>query len=1208
MPGRSRTLLRVAAVLLGGLALVYFLFGWFGFEPVARWGLPKFVADRSGRHLAIEQARFDPLRLSVDLRGLRLSEPDGRPLLSLERLFLDFEAASLFKRAYTFDDVQLSAPVVQVEVRADGRLNWLEFVDALAGPAPEQAGAAPAPPRLLVRHLAVEKGRVDLADLRIASGFRTSIDPLQLELDHLSTLPEDRGDYTLSARTGIGASVRWKGSLGLNPVLVTGDIAVDELELARLWPYLKDMLNMAPPQGRAALTVGYRVSHDDRRLNLVLEKLEASIGQLTLGGKADAAPSVVLDMLRLRGGRLDLAKQEASFDSVQVEGGRALAEIGADGRPRMLDWLARTESAPAPAQAASTPVPAASAPAQAAPAPAQAASAAAAAGWRFGIGKVGVDRLALDLADRSFVRPLRAQVGELGLQFKLRGVFGGGDTQLDIDGLGLRLAGIKVSSGSSSAPWLQLASVEVQDGHASLAGREARVAQVVLSGARVEAVRDAQGQVSILQALERSAAPAAAAASTSASAPPAPAPAGPTAPRNDGWHYRIGKVEARDFGLAFREESVNPALSLAFDDINASAEGVSDDLQAALPVRLQFRVRQGGRFEASGKVTPSAGSADLRLKLDDLALVPAQPFLARSTNLVLAGGKAQTAGRLQVQAARFSYDGSLAIRQLRINEAGTGDPILGWKAMTVPRLSATQDRLRIGAVTLDGMDSKLIIFKDRTVNLARLLKREGAPDVPAPAAAAAARRPAAPDYRVDVERVHVSNGAMDFADLSLALPFSARIHGLQGDLVGLSSAPDAAAQLELDGAVDEFGLARAVGQIKLSDPTGYTDVKVVFRNVEMTTLTPYSATFAGRKIQSGKLSLDLEYKIKDRQLAGNNQVVMDKLVLGEKVASPTAANLPLDLAIAILQDSDGRIDLGLPVSGSLDDPQFSYGQIIWKAIVNVLTKIVTAPFRALGALLGVDDSDKLDKISFDAGSASLLPPEREKLANLAKVMARRPGLGLVVQPAYAPQADRAALQEMDLRRAVALKLGRTLAADEEPGPISTAQPDTREALEKLYAERLGAQALATLQKQHQQANPGPPPPTAGGRLVSRLSSLFKAAPPPLPAEDAAKLRGADMHALMLQRLLDAHAIDEARLRELANARAEAIRRDVGGRGVAAERVRIDAPQAREAAEADAGTIATTLGIDAGGASAGSNDAAPAAPVVPPAAPASAAAK
>jgi hypothetical protein len=308
-------------------------------------------------------------------------------------------------------------------------------------------------------------------------------------------------------------------------------------------------------------------------------------------------------------------------------------------------------------------------------------------------------------------------------------------------------------------------------------------------------------------------------------------------------------------------------------------------------------------------------------------------------------------------------------------------------------------------------------------------------------------------------------------------------------------------------------------------------------------------------------------------------------------------NLPLDLAIAILQDSDGKIDLGLPISGSLDDPQFSYGQIIWKAIVNVVTKIVTAPFRALGAMMGLN-TEKLDKIVFDTGSAQLVPPEKEKLANLSKLMAKRPGLGVDVHGSYAPKADREALKELQLRRAVAQEAGLAVPADEEPGPISTAQPATRVALENLYTLHFGADALASLHQRYQQANPEPPPASTSGRMVSRLSSMFKTQPPPLSEEDATKLRGADIHAAMMQRLLDSYAVDDTHLSALAQQRAEAIRGEFGTRGVAAERVHV---LAAEAHEAEGGSVAVALAISSGTAGARAADTAASAAVSGPAA-------
>ena len=334
------------------------------------------------------------------------------------------------------------------------------------------------------------------------------------------------------------------------------------------------------------------------------------------------------------------------------------------------------------------------------------------------------------------------------------------------------------------------------------------------------------------------------------------------------------------------------------------------------------------------------------------------------------------------------------------------------------------------------------------------------------------------------------------------------------------------------------------------------DIKVVFRNVEMTNLTPYSATFAGRKITSGKLSLDLEYKIKKRQLAGENQVVMDKLTLGERVESPTAMNLPLDLAIAILQDSDGKIDLGLPVSGSLDDPQFSYGKIIWKAITNVLTKIVTAPFRALASLFG-GNAEKLEKISFEAGDSVLTPPEREKFNSIKQILGKRPGLALTVHGAWNADIDRPVIQERQLRRAVAEKMGVKLADGEDAGPVSTANAKAQAALETLYAGRFGDAELKSLVARWHQANPDKKAEGGAGQMMSRLKGLFAKKEEPLSADDLARLKGADLHALIYQSLLAKETVGDEALKALAAKRAQAIVDGLVSLGAPRERIKAE---------------------------------------------------
>lgn len=717
----------------------------------------------------------------------------------------------------------------------------------------------------------------------------------------------------------------------------------------------------------------------------------------------------------------------------------------------------------------------------------------------------------------------------------------------------LALAGLRAElprPGAEAVP-LTLGALEVHDTSVDLPGRSLAVARVTLADGRLQALRDAEGRIDLAEALTAAAPPAA--------APPAAPAEAATAP----WHYRVDSVELTGFAAAFRDQGVSPAAELALQDLAVTVTGVSDNLAAPLPVRAAFTVKSGGRFEAEGQVVPAAPAADLQFRLADLALKAAQPYLTPVARLTLAGGQLSADGRARYddQGARFA--GGFRLAGLRLDQTETGKRFLAWKSLSSRDVAATPARVDIGELVLDGLDTTLIVNRDKSVNVARIFNERPA-ETPA-----AAPPPGQAAFVANIARLTLKDGGMDFADLSLALPFGTRIDKLHGAIEGLSSRPGAPGQVELEGQVDDYGLARAVGQLDLFDPTAFMDLKVVFRNVEMTRLTPYSATFAGRKIDSGKLSLDLEYKIKDRQLSGENQVIMDRLTLGERVESPEAKDLPLDLAIAILQDSDGRIDLGLPVSGSLDDPQFSYGAIVWKAIVNVLKKIVTAPFRALFGSGG----EKLENVAFEPGAAALTPPEREKLTRMAAMLAKRPRLSLTVHGVYA-EADRTALQDRQLRRAVATKLGRKVEGEADPGPVATGNAKVQAALEDLYAERVGGAELAALKDGFRKANPGQLEQGAAGKVLSRLSGLFRDKRP-LSEAEVAQLQGADFHAVLFDRLRAREEVPDARLTALAALRGEGVAAALAAAGADTARVTLAAP---EKGEAQDGEVPVKLGV------------------------------
>jgi len=370
-------------------------------------------------------------------------------------------------------------------------------------------------------------------------------------------------------------------------------------------------------------------------------------------------------------------------------------------------------------------------------------------------------------------------------------------------------------------------------------------------------------------------------------------------------------------------------------------------------------------------------------------------------------------------------------------------------------------------------------------------------------------------FPVRISKLRLDNSILDFADLSLRPQFATKIHELNGTITGISSLPGARTQVELDGRVDEYGSSEIKGEINSFNPKQFTDISVVFRNVDMTDLTPYSGKFAGYKIDSGKLSLDLQYKVEDSQLLGENKIIIDTLILGEKVESPDAVKLPLRLAVALLKDANGVIDIDLPVSGNLDDPEFRYGLLIWKALVNMLTKIVTSPFRLLGSLFGGGEEEALDKVSFDPGEYYVPPPEREKLDKVLEALRQRPELTIAVTGRYNSDSDGEVIRELQIRRALAEASGTALEPGEDPGPMDFGNPKTQRGLVGLFVGRYGQEEY--------------------DELTAEMNTSEKPADTRKTAEDPGALGK-----LLYSDLVKREQIDQSSLIKLADERAQAI--------------------------------------------------------------------
>ena len=1111
------------------ILLVYTLAGFFLVPRLVATYVPRYVEQRLGRRAEIGEVRVNPLLLKIEIKKFRLKEADGRPLLGFDRLFVDLElASSIFRAAWTFAEIRLEAPRVEAVISADGRMNIAELLDAL--PKDEPAKQPTAPPRLLVQHAVVQDGVASLTDLSRHSPQTAAVQPINIELHDITTLRERRGPYTISATLRGGGVVGWDGQVSLVPLASAGRLDLRRFPLATAWRFVQDDVAIAEPAGELGATVRYQFAYRDGTTSLKVEGGEVAVRGLVLTERTTNAPLLALDEVDVVGVSGDVIARQLTVPEISVKRGRVAATLARDGS---VNWqrLGTTSASPAP------PV-------------ARPATAAETRPWRVAVEKLRVDDVALALVDESRAAPLALDVGGLSLGLSARLVSGPSGLAGVADNLGLTLARVAVRS-EAKTPLIALERIAVEGGRVDLGARQVAASRVAVNGGGTTILRDAQSGYPLLEALRPAEHPKPARA-------PAPRPATPTPPEKV-WTVALDKLELADHRVTITDRGVSPAVELGLAELKASVRDVRTDGKKPWPFDASFRVVQGGRFTARGSVAPDGRAADATLTLTQLAMTPAQPYVARTTAVVLRSGDVSTAGRLTYRAgadgSSVTYTGSADIDRVAVMEAANTEPVLAWKSLHAEtiRLGLGPDRLEIDEIRLTELDGRLVISQDKTVNVAQLMKPAATPPTAAPAPSAlpttAAGREPGPAFPVTVGRVRLDNSSMNFADLSLVLPFATRIQALNGVVAGLGSDANSRATVKLDGRVDEFGLVKVDGALNALQPKVFTDLAVIFRNVPMSTLSPYSVTFAGRRIVAGTVSLDLEYKIDHSELLGENKVVLHKLQLGERVESPGAMKLPLDLAIAILSDADGRIDIALPVRGNVDHPEFSYGHVIWQALVTVITKVATAPFRALGALFG-GGGEKLEAIAFEPGSDVVLPPEREKLKRVSEVLGKRPALKLTVHGGYDAKLDGEALRALRVRQDLAQRLGVKLKPGEDPGPVALDDAKTQRALEALLTERGGGKAVDDVVGQYEKST---------GKKSDRASRVL-----------ALVGRGGGdrgLYEALYRQLVEMAPLPESELTALAQRRGEAAVRALNeGAGAAAARATAGDTEAAGGAE------------------------------------------
>jgi hypothetical protein len=534
---------------------------------------------------------------------------------------------------------------------------------------------------------------------------------------------------------------------------------------------------------------------------------------------------------------------------------------------------------------------------------------------------------------------------------------------LDVGNVTVTSLGLKPRS--APADYVKLERIEIEGTRVDVARRRVDVARVRLAGGDIQAWLSEQGRVNLLDLAGPAPAAAGATAAGESAAPPAPPAAGTAAAPP--WTVSVPDISVQGLAVSAEDRQVQPAAVVLLKPLNLHVTGFNTAPDDVLEASFDSTVNGSGRVQATGKVSPRAGDLSAHLEAEHLGLAALQPLIAQYTAMTLLKG--ELGARIDVERhgdGYLAFKGDTRIRDLRTVDDALRNDFIRWRDLAIASIDyrSKPARLRIRNVTLVEPYARVIIAPDQTLNIKQVLAAPGArarPAAgPAPAAAAttataagaapapaprappgtAAKRktargkgtstpPAPPPltpFPMSIGTVRFVNGAANYTDLWIKPSFAVSMQSLNGTVTGLSSDPTSRARVQLDGKVEQYSPVSIAGDVNLLSAALYTDIKMGFKDIDLTIVNPYSGHFVGYKIDKGKLSVDVSYHIEQRRLSAVQHFVVDQLELGERVESPDAVHLPLKLAVALLKDRKGVIDLDLPMSGSIDDRRFASGR------------------------------------------------------------------------------------------------------------------------------------------------------------------------------------------------------------------------------------------------------------------------------------------
>ena len=993
---KKKKIALITGICVVSLLLIYTLLGFFGLPYAIKNIAPKYLKDYNAT-LFVSDAKFNPFTFELNATNAELNTTS--PLFSTKQIDLKLKPFSIFKKLVEIDIFRLDEPKVKIARDKKANFNFSNFISDDNATSEDNSTSSI---NFALNNAKIIKGSFSYSDQNLTKPFNVSFDDINYELSSLNTKKNSAGSHIFDSNSSLAHKIDLNGDIKLNPLKIEGNVSIKDFSIKPVAISFIDNDTLNLKNAIINLKINYALKADENATRINLKDGFLNVKGLSLdeGANELSLGELELPKFDLVSKIADKTEAALNLSAVNLNDISFKNAISASVKSLNLSDISLLANLNEKSELNATAK----------------------------LKSVGANALKIDEADRNLANLKDINASNLNLNLA------NNKTALTLEKIALN--GINAPLSKSANANVASAGVTntsfTMDGNKSLASLDelnvknielkaknkdiASVADVAIKSISFDLLKMALNIASVdvnkpkftselndngLSAVNElgfgeQSTKATKAAKHTKKVEKKPENKSASKSKENEFKFDVKNISVNNADIALTHLFEGEKIAHKFDNLFVKVANLSSDFSKPFDAKVAMKSSQKLNLDVESKIKIEPLDVSAKIKLNDTNLPKyfayAKPFLEAD----LASGQLESSAEISY-AKDIKADAKVSIKDIRLN-GKKAEKLIAFKSLDLEKISFAKNDLAISGVSLNSPFIKAHLSKERKFNLSQIVKEDKnkAKTEAKPESKKAASKKE-DELKFSVKNFSLKNGEVDFSDASLFMPFATTISKLNGKLTDIDKKHPSSG--EFQGVVGKNGFAQITAKLFPFELKQNTDIKLDFKDIDLTDITPYSGQFVGYKIKKGKLNLNLNYSVVDSKLNGSNFINFDSLTLGEKVDSKDAVNLPLSLAISILSDQNNQINIDLPVEGNLDDPDFKYGGVIWAAVKKLFADITLAPFRFLGNALGLGSKD-LSSIDFLAGSSELISSEAPKIADFIKLTSSKPKMKLSITPTY----------------------------------------------------------------------------------------------------------------------------------------------------------------------------------------------------------------